>query len=245
MKNLKNIFFVILFLFSLTSFTNAQEQELETVIQRGHLGAVKIAAFSPNGKFLITGGRDKTAKLWEVSTGREMRTFLGHEGTVQALCFTPDGKFIATGSTDNTVKLWNIENAELLRTYEVKDRVTTIDFSSEGKYIVIGGYEFRAKIFETESGNFIRELKVSPDKGLGTGIKVQISKDNKDILVSEDNRKAVIFDFETGEKKMILKSVEKGSCGGCGTYAKYTPDENYVISGSRNGPLVLWNLKKT
>ena len=221
----------------------SHSQELETVIQRGHLGAVKITAFSPDGKYLVTGGRDRTAKLWEIATGREMRTFLGHEGTVQALCFTPDGKHIATGSTDNTVKLWNILNADLIRTFKVKDRVTAIDFTSDGKYIVIGGYDWYGKIFETETGKFIRDFKVSPDKGLGTGIKVQVSKNNKNILVSEDNRKAIIVDFETGEKKTVLKSVEKGSCGGCGTFAKYLPDENYVISGTRNGPLVLWNLK--
>ena len=237
---MKHLFYLTILL----SFIKiSHSQELETVIQRGHLGAVKITAFSPDGKYLVTGGRDRTAKLWEIATGREMRTFLGHEGTVQALCFTPDGKYIATGSTDNTVKLWNILNAELIRTYKVKDRVTSIDFTSDGKYIVIGGYDWYGKILETETGKFIRDFKVSPDKGLGTGIKVQVSKDNKNILVSEDNRKAIIVDFETGEKKTVLKSVEKGSCGGCGTFAKYLPDENYVISGTRNGPLVLWNLK--
>ncbi|NOZ34969.1 MAG: hypothetical protein GXO80_06690 [Chlorobi bacterium] len=232
-------YFIILFSFIKISHS----QELETVIQRGHLGAVKIAVFSPDGKYLVTGGRDRTAKLWEVATGREMRTFLGHEGTVQAVCFTPDGKYVATGSTDNTVKLWNILNAELIRTYKVKDRVTSIDFTSDGKYIVIGGYDWYGKIFETATGKFVREFKVNPDKGLGTGIKIQVSKNNKDILVSEDNRTAIIVDFETGEKKTVLKSVEKGSCGGCGTFAKYTPDENFVISGTRNGPLVIWNLK--
>jgi len=238
MKKILSIFLIIL---NITVYS--QEPELETIIQRGHLGAVKIAVFSPDGKYLVTGGRDRTAKLWEVATGREMRTFLGHEGTVQAVCFTPDGKYVATGSTDKTVKLWNILNAELIRTFNLKDRVTTIDFTSDGKYMVTGGYEFKAKIFETETGKLLREFKVSPDKGLGSGIRVQLSKDNKNILVSEDNRKAVIVDFNTGEKTMILKSVDKGMCGSCATFSKYTSDGKYIIAGHRRGPLVLWNAK--
>jgi WD40 repeat protein len=242
MKTLSIISIVILQLsFCISSYA----QDMDVNIQKGHLGAVKIAAFSPDGKFLVTGGRDKTAKLWEIASGREMRTFLGHEATVQALKFSIDGKFIATGSTDQTVKLWNIETGELIRTYKVKDRVTTIDFTSDGKYMVVGGEEFIGYIFETETGNVIRNFKTSPDKGLGTGVKVDISKDNKSILVSEDNRKAIIVNFDNGEQIKELKSVEKGSCGGCGTYAKYLPDENFVVMGSHNGPLVLWDISKS
>ncbi len=242
MKTLR-IQLLIVVVMLLNFIMSAQNDELETVIQRGHLGAVKIAAYSPDGKYVVTGGRDKTAKLWEVSTGREIRTFLGHEGIVQALSYSPDGKFIATGSTDQTVKLWNVETAELIRTFKIKDRVTTIDFTSDGKYLVTGGEEFVGSIFETETGNFVRSFKVSPDKGLGTGINVQISGDNKKILVGEDNRKAILVDFETGEKLTTLQSVDKGSCGGCGTYTKFTSDYKFVLTGTRNGPLVLWDLK--
>ena len=250
MKNLKNIFFVIIFLFSLTSFTNAQDKELEIVIQRGHQGAVKVAVFSPNGKFLVTGGRDKTAKLWEVATGREMRTFQGHEGTILALCFSPDGKLIATGSTDKSVKLWDIETGELIMTFKDEEDksyskigITSIAFTSDAKHIVIGGTSNNLKIYLTETGELIRKFKVCPNIGTNTGVKIQISKNNKDILVSEDNRKAVIYNFETGEKKATYKSVEKGSCGGCGTIAKYSSDEKYIISGCNKGPLVLWDTK--
>ena len=248
MKNLKNILFVILLIFSSASITKAQSQELETVIQRGHQGAVKVAVFSPDGKFLITGGRDKTAKLWEVSTGREMRSFIGHSGTVQALCFSPDGSLIATGSADKSVKLWKVATGDLIRTFEDDNIITSIAFTSDAKHIIIGGYERvrdkTAKIFIIETGKLLRKFKVSPNIGTGTGVKIDISKDNKNILVSEDNRKVVIYDFETGEKKITYKSVEKGSCGGCGTFAKYSPDEKYIISASRNGPLVLWDTEK-
>ncbi|MCF6367059.1 MAG: caspase family protein [Bacteroidales bacterium] len=242
----RQLLFVIIFFIGIVS--NAQE--LETVIQRGHQGAVKVAVFSPDGKFLITGGRDKTAKLWELATGREMRTFQGHEGTILALCFTPDGKYIATGSTDKKVKLWEVISGKLIMTFEDKEDksyskigVTSIAFTSDAKYIAIGGTNRKLKIYLTETGELIRKIKVSPDIGSNSGIKIQLSKNNKDILVSEDNRKAVVYDFETGEIKKTYNSIDKGSCGGCGTYAKYSSDEKYIISGSHNGPFVLWDVK--
>ena len=250
MKTLKPKTCLILF-FIFTFFSSfSQESELETVIQRGHLGAVKVAVFSPDGKYLVTGGRDRTAKLWEISTGREMRTFIGHQGTIEALCFTPDGKYIATGSTDKTVKLWNILTGKLIRTYDDKNDksyfktgITSIAFTTDGKKLIAGGTNRYLRIYDTDTGNLIKKFEVTSNLGTNTGVQLQMSKNDKDILVSEDNRKAAVYNLETGEKKILLKSFDKGSCGGCGTFAKFSGDEKYVISGSHNGNLVLWNLK--
>ncbi len=240
MKPLKILFVLQAFFLAFS----VHAQEMETVIQKGHLGAVKTAAFSPDGNFLVTGGRDRTAILWEIKTGREMRTFIGHEGTIVALKFSPDGKFIATGSTDKTAKLWDVATGDLIRTFPMKGSVTGIAFSADGKYIVLGGYQLKTGIFETASGKLVRDFEVSPNMGTGSGISIDISPDNKKILIGEDNRKAVLIDFKTGKKKETLNLVEKGSCGGCGTYAKFFSNENLVVLGSRNGPLALWNLKK-
>lgn len=67
--------------FLLLSWT-LQAQSLETVIQKGHELAVTSIAISPDSNFIATGSRDKSAKLWELRTGREVRSFLGHELTV-------------------------------------------------------------------------------------------------------------------------------------------------------------------
>ena len=64
----------------------------------GQTDAVRAVAFSPDGKWLATGGADHTVRLWDVATGAEVRRFAGHESIVDAVAFSPDGTVLATGS---------------------------------------------------------------------------------------------------------------------------------------------------
>ncbi|MEJ0031797.1 MAG: hypothetical protein WDO15_16105 [Bacteroidota bacterium] len=70
----------------------AHGQSFETVLQQGHELAVISVAISPDSNYVVTGSRDKSAKLWQLSTGREVRSFLGHDFSITAVGFTGDGK---------------------------------------------------------------------------------------------------------------------------------------------------------
>src|SRR5206468_9668432 len=72
-----------------------------------HRGTVWAAALSPDGKTVLTGSQDRTARLWDAATGKPTGVGLKHGAGVLAVAFSPDGKTVATGSWDATARLWD------------------------------------------------------------------------------------------------------------------------------------------
>ena len=66
-------------------------------------------AFSPDGRWVASGGGDNTVKLWDAEAGgKPVRTFRGHTSVVRRVAFSPDGKQLASASLDKTVKVWDL-----------------------------------------------------------------------------------------------------------------------------------------
>ena len=82
---------------------------------RKHQDVINAVAFSPDGRMLASGGDDRTAMLWEVSSGKHKRTVKGHDVTVTSLAFSPDGRLLATGSGNASVVLWDVSTGKLDR----------------------------------------------------------------------------------------------------------------------------------
>jgi WD40 repeat protein len=118
------------------------ERKPELILQTGHLETVNSVAFSPDGRFLVTGGQDNVTKLWEISTGRELPPFrcsANCGGGIAAI--SSDGRYLAAAE-DSLVKLWEIESGREIRTpLRGSWTITAIAFSKDGRWLAYGGMD--------------------------------------------------------------------------------------------------------
>jgi WD40 repeat protein len=247
---MSRLLFVIIFL-PFISFS----QTLETIIQKGHELAVVSIAVSTDSNYVATASRDKSAKLWEVSTGREVRSFLGHDLSVTSVEFSPDGKSLATGSNDKTVKIWNIETGKEQASIPVNYRVTSLAFEPSGKFLFVAGYQTEytgraynwddsVTVIDLRTKRSVKKIEANPDKGLGFGVDVATSPDGKWLAIGEDNRKAHIYSLPDFKNTFTLEFQNKeSSCGGCNSRVVFSPDSKNVYMASHNGPVKKYNLQ--
>lgn len=159
------VFFLCALVWCGTGFTwPVYGEDTEIFVQLGHSGdigggCVTSVAFSSDRMFALSGSRDKTLKLWDVSTGRAIRTFEGHSDGVNSVAYSPNGKLALSGSDDNTLKLWDIPTGKLIHTFEGhKNSVTSIAFSPNGKSILSGSEDRTIKLWNISTDKEIITL---------------------------------------------------------------------------------------
>jgi WD40 repeat protein len=119
-------------------------------------------AFSPDGARVLSGGFDNTMMLWDVATGRLLRTFLGHTNTIRSVAFSPNGTSALSASQDSTMKLWDVSSGQLLHTYGGHTgTINSAHFSPDGSQIVSGSRSFlgdddSVRLWDTATGQQLR-----------------------------------------------------------------------------------------
>jgi WD40 repeat protein len=231
----------LVLLFLLFVFFLSSAQQLETVIQKGHELAVLAVAVSPDSNYVATASRDKSAKLWEVHTGREVRSFLGHQASVTSVEFSSDGKYLVTGSNDKTARIWSVASGKMIAVMPSQDYITDVAIDPKLRFILFvgfndvgGGGDLVVCDYKTQA--VIQKIEVSPDKGLGSGVDLAFSPDGKWLAVGEDNRIVNVYETSAWQKIKTL-AYPDGFCGGCGTRVEFSRDGKFLFVAEQNGAL--------
>src|SRR5206468_8286532 len=115
--------------------TSDEPVELFTL---SHDAPVWAAALSPKGKKALTGSLDRTARIWDVDTGKLIGLPLLHSDGVRAVAFSPDGNFALTAGFDNTVRIWEVATGRRQGSpLHLRKTARALAFDPESKTVVI------------------------------------------------------------------------------------------------------------
>jgi hypothetical protein len=131
----------------------------------GHDNAVNSGAFSPNGTRVVTASDDKTARLWDAVTGKEIAILRGHDNSVNSATFSPDGARVVTASDDKTARLWDAVTGKEIAILRGHDNsVNSATFSPDGARVVTASDDKTARLWDAATGKLIAVLKGHEDQ---------------------------------------------------------------------------------
>ncbi|MBI4285092.1 MAG: hypothetical protein HY670_04215, partial [Chloroflexi bacterium] len=203
-------------------------------VLHGHKDAVENVAFSPDGKFITTASRDKTARVWEVATGQSLAILRGHEDAVESAAFSPDGKLVVTASKDNTAWVWEVATGQslaILRGHE--GMVQSAAFSPDGQFVITAGWDKTARVWEVATWQNLAVLRGHEDMV----VKATFSFDNKFIVTASEDNTARVWEVATWQSLAILRG-HKGAVES----AVFSPNGKLVVTASGDNTARLWEV---
>ena len=211
----------------------------------GHEAQISTATFSSDGKWALTASKDKTARLWETSTGRSL-ALRGHEGPVFAAAFSPDGKHVVTASKDGTAMIWNvpdkIEVEEIQNTYKLvhpidpKTRmapeVLTATFSPDNLLVVTACDNGSAYVWDPNSG----ALKEKLSGHTSAVVIASFSSDGKRLVTASRDTTARVWNVEDWSSVVLAGHTDDVLS------ADFSHDNNLVITASQDNTARIWDV---
>ncbi|KDR84334.1 hypothetical protein GALMADRAFT_133661 [Galerina marginata CBS 339.88] len=162
----------------------------------GHVGAVRSATFSPDGRLLVSGAYDKTIRIWDVETGElVVDPLIGHTGMVLATTFSPDGNRIVSSSEN--VRIWDAKTGKILHILEGHtDSVWSAFFSPDSNFIISSSNDETIRIWNATTGAAVRILS-GHSAALFSAI---FSSDGRQVLSFSIKGTIIVWDLETGQE---------------------------------------------
>jgi WD40 repeat protein/transcriptional regulator with XRE-family HTH domain len=183
---------------------------------------------------LASGGYDKLVRLWNVRTGKCLKTLPGHRSWVRSVSFSPDGLMLASSSFDLDLRLWDVREGRCVRVLQGHTSgIRSVSFSPDGQKLASGGFDLSVRVWDVQTGECLHLLPGHTSWVFA----VSFSPDGKFIASCGDDGTIRLWDVLCGQCLKILQGHSSAVWS-----VSFSPDDHVLASGSFDSSIRLWDV---
>lgn len=206
------------------------------VAQVGHSDNIKSIVLSPapGSPLFVTASLDKSALLWNLDTGKQIRGLYGHTFSLMSAAFSRDGRSVLIGDMDYKARLWNVSDGSQRQLFVGHSHwVSSVALSPDGRLALTGSYDRTARLWRVSDG---QEVHRFPDHGDYVAA-VAFSPDGKSLLTAGYDRKVRVYDTEARTERRVFTTDSWA------LRAIFSPGGDSVLTGEADGSVKLWSVE--
>jgi eukaryotic-like serine/threonine-protein kinase len=212
----------------------------EHLLALPHDRFVTCAAYSPDGRRIVTASFDHTGQLWDASSGQILPPPFRHDGNVTHAAFSVDGRQVLTcGSIDGTVRIWDTTTGQEIARVQAGGVVYTAAFSPDGKWVVAGNYWGKVqRVWEVATGRCVASLPHDEAPG---ETRCSFSPDGQSVLVATQ-QDARMWNPWTGQG-LFEPVPHYPPFFNFDLYPQFSPDGRWFVTEDTKQSVRVWDAK--
>ena len=188
-----------------------------------HNDKVNSVAFSRDGKYLATGSYDNYARVFDLTTKKEIWR-LNQDDLVHAVAFSPDGRFVATAGADKSARVIEVSTGKQLLRIDHTGYVLSVAFNSDGRLLATGSADNIARVLKADTG--LEVLRVVQKGAVNA---VMFSPNDRLLATASDDKTARVIDAVTGHE--VFRVVHRAAVEA----AVFSPMGHFLATASADG----------